>query len=442
MITLSNTLTRKKTLFSPLDSQEIKMYVCGITPYDFAHIGHGRCYVTFDVLYRLLKELYPKVTYCRNFTDVDDKLMAKAEKEFGSVLEYKKVADRFINAYTQDMQHLNCLAPDVEPRVTGTIPEIIQLIETLIKKGIAYQVEGDVYYSVDAFKTYGKLSKRKLKDLEAGARVDINTKKKNPLDFALWKGEKEGTFWKSPWGYGRPGWHIECSAMAKKHLSDRIDIHGGGMDLIFPHHENEIAQSEGAFGVEFANYWIHNAFVQLNKEKMSKSLGNFFTLRDVFNQFDPMVIRFYILQHHYHSPLDFSFDDIKASEKAYKKLVKVLQQSTCPADSSDEHVQNSLLFKELMRFVKDDLNTAGALGKVFENLADLQEDLCAVKIFIQEILGLTLNPLKEETVTVTPEIQALIDQRKEARAQKNWAKADQLRDKLVELGVEVQDKKM
>ncbi len=442
MITLSNTLTNKKEQFIPLSEEEIKLYVCGITPYDFAHIGHGRCYVTFDVLYRLLKHMYPKVTYCRNFTDVDDKLMARAEKELGDKLKYHDVAQKFMKAYTEDVKNLNCLPPDIEPLATRTIDAIIELVQDLVTKGIAYEVDGDVYFSVRDFKDYGKLSKRKIDDLQAGARVDINDKKKDPLDFALWKAEEEGTFWKSPWGYGRPGWHIECSAMAGKHLGKHIDIHAGGMDLIFPHHENEIAQSEAAHGKEFARFWLHNAFVQLNKEKMSKSLGNFFTLRDVFEKFDPMVIRFYILQHHYRSPLDFSFDDIKASEKAYRKLCKAFASESCAADLNAEHVQDSPIFKQLMRFVKDDLNTAGAIGVVFENLTDLQEELCAVKLFIKEILGLTLKPLPEVIVEITPEIQVLIDERDQARTNKDWSRADKLRDKLVELGVEVKDRKL
>jgi cysteinyl-tRNA synthetase len=443
MITLSNTLTNKKEQFTPLSPDEVKLYVCGITPYDFAHIGHGRCYVTFDVLYRLLKFSYSKVTYCRNFTDIDDKLMARAEKDLGDKLRYHEIAQQFMKAYTQDVTKLNCLPPDIEPLATETIDAIIDIVQKLIDKGLAYEVDGDVYYSVRKFKDYGKLSKRKLEDLQSGARVTINDKKKDPLDFALWKAEEENTFWKSPWGYGRPGWHIECSAMAGKHLGEHIDIHAGGMDLIFPHHENEVAQSEGVHGADFARYWMHNAFVQLDKEKMSKSLGNFFTLRDVFEQFDPMVIRFYILQHHYRSPLDFSFDDIKASEKAYRRLCKAFANSTCPSASiDDEHVQESSIFKQLMRFVKDDLNTVGALGVVFENLSDMQEEQCAIKLFIQNILGLTLKPLPEVVVEITPEIQALIDAREQARVDKDWAKADELRDKLTALGVEVQDKKL
>lgn len=441
MITLSNTLTGKKESFVPLKKEAVNLYVCGITPYDYAHIGHGRVYVTFDVLLRLLRLLQFDVTYCRNFTDIDDKLLHRAEKELGDKFRYKEIAQKYIDAYHEDVVALGCLTPDVEPRVTETIPGIITFIEGLVKNGYAYQVDGDVYYRVTKFPSYGKLSKRNIEDLVAGARVEVNEKKENPLDFALWKGEQEGTFWKSPWGYGRPGWHIECSAMAAEHLANHIDIHGGGMDLIFPHHENEIAQSEGLYGETFSKFWVHNAFVRINQEKMSKSLGNFFTLRDVFTQFDPMVVRFYYLQHHYRSPLDFSFDDLQSAERAYRRLCKAFAGSTCSADLTDEHVKNSPLFRKLAQFVSDDLNTVGALGVVFENLADMQEEQCAVKLFLQNILGLTLAPLPEKKVEMTPRMQELINQREAARAARDWTKADALRQELTELGYEVQDKK-
>lgn len=441
MITLSNTVTGKKEPFVPLEKGAVNLYVCGITPYDYAHIGHGRVYVTFDVLLRLLRLVEGRVRYCRNFTDIDDKLLNRAQKELGSKFRYQEVAQKYIDAYHEDVARLGCLVPDVEPRVTGTIPGIIQFIEELITKGYAYEVDGDVYYRVSRFPSYGKLSKRNLDDLLVGARVEVNDKKENPLDFALWKGEVEETFWQSPWGWGRPGWHIECSAMAAEHLAPHIDIHGGGMDLIFPHHENEIAQSEGLYGGTFAKFWLHNAFVRINEEKMSKSLGNFFTLRDVFSQFDPMVVRFYYLQHHYRSPLDFSFDDVQAAEKAYRKLCRAFAGGTCPADLTDEHVVESPLFRRLLQFVSDDLNTVGALGVIFENLADMQEEQCAVKLFIQKILGLSLEPLPEKTVDITPEIQELIDQREAARVQKDWATADALRKQLGDLGYDVRDKK-
>ena len=443
MIAVTNTLSSKKEIFSPMDKSHVTLYVCGITPYDYAHIGHGRCYVTFDILYRLLKMQYQKISYCRNFTDIDDKLLDRAQREYGDKMRYQEIAQKYINAYHEDVQRLNCLPPTVEPLVTQTIPEIIAHVQALIDAGYAYAVDGDVYYRVTKCAHYGELSKRKLEDLQAGSRVEINDKKENPLDFALWKGEADGFFWKSPWGYGRPGWHIECSAMASKHLADHIDIHGGGMDLIFPHHENEIAQSEGVYGAPFARFWVHNAFVRIDKEKMSKSLGNFFTLRDVFDKYDPMVVRFYILQHHYRSPLDFSFEELTAAEKAYKRLCKAFAVSTCPIISfKDEHVQDSEMVKELMRHLQDDLNTPAALGIIFEKLSVLQDELCVVKCFIQQILGLTLEPLKEEVVLITPEIQSMIDDRLQARLEKNWKRADEIRDELIQIGVEVNDSKL
>jgi cysteinyl-tRNA synthetase len=270
MIALTNTLTGKKEPFVSLKEMAVNLYVCGITPYDYAHIGHGRVYVTFDILLRMLRLSGYQVTYCRNFTDIDDKLLQRAHKELGDKFRYPEVAQKYIDAYHEDVAALGCYDPEVEPRVTETIPQIIAFIEGLIKNGYAYQVEGDVYYRIMKCASYGKLSKRKTEDLLVGARVELNEKKENPLDFALWKGEEEGTFWKSPWGYGRPGWHIECSAMAAEYLAPHIDIHGGGMDLIFPHHENEIAQSEGLYGGTFSTFWMHNAFVRINQEKMSK----------------------------------------------------------------------------------------------------------------------------------------------------------------------------
>ncbi len=283
MLYLTNSLTGKKEEFKPITPGHVLMYVCGVTPYDKAHVGHGRCYITFDVLFRLLTFLGYKVSYCRNFTDIDDKILNKAEKEFGDRQRYKDISARYIASYHADMQKINCLPPTFEPRVTETIQPIIDFIAGLIQEGKAYAVDGDVYFRINAFPEYGKLSKHKLQDLHAGVRVELNSKKEHPLDFALWKAEPDGTFWKSPWGYGRPGWHIECSAMASKYLAQHIDIHAGGLDLMFPHHENEIAQSEALQGAPFARYWVHNGFVQVNNEKMSKSLGNFFMLEDVLH---------------------------------------------------------------------------------------------------------------------------------------------------------------
>ncbi|HBR70965.1 TPA: cysteine--tRNA ligase [Candidatus Dependentiae bacterium] len=441
---LTNTLSRNKEEFKPQTPGKILMYVCGVTPYDNAHIGHGRCYVTFDVLYRLLQFLGNDVAYARNFTDIDDKLLNRAEKELGDRLRYQEIAEKYIKSFTQDMHDLNCLTPTFQPRATQTIDAMIDLIQRLIEKGHAYVVDGDVYYAVRSFPEYGKLSKRQLEDLQAGARVEINDKKRDPLDFALWKTEPEGTFWKSPWGYGRPGWHIECSAMASTLLAPHIDLHGGGMDLIFPHHENEIAQSEGVYGPNFANYWLHNAFVRINQEKMSKSLGNFFTIRDIFKEFDPMVVRFYYLNHNYNIPLDFSHDGLQAAEKSYKRLVRVFEDVNADA-ITNEQLQQSSIIEKMLSFLCDDLNTAGVFGVLFENLDQLKakpEEAAMVKRFLNIVLGLTLLPLKEKIVEITPGIQALIDQRETARVAKDWAMADKIRDQLRAMGVELQDKKL
>ena len=302
-IELYNSLTRKEEFLLP--EQTIKMYVCGITPYSDAHIGHGRCYVVFDILYKLFIFLGYNIKYVRNFTDIDDKLLSKAQ-ETGS--DYKQIADKFIKRFKEDIFALGCLAPTLEPRVTENIAEIISFIEGLIKKKKAYVLDNDVYFDIESFSQYGKLSRKNLDELITGARVDINLNKKNPADFALWKGNNENLFWKSPWGYGRPGWHIECSALVEKYLGSTIDIHGGGMDLIFPHHENEVAQSEALMEKPLSKIWIHNAFVNLNKEKMSKSLGNIFTLRELFKKYDPMILRFYFLGHHYRTPIDFKME--------------------------------------------------------------------------------------------------------------------------------------
>ncbi len=444
MLKITNTVTGKKELFRSLENDKVRMYVCGVTPYDVAHIGHGRVYVTFDLLYRLLQFLGYEVTYCRNFTDIDDKLLNKAEREFGDRLRYKEIAQRYIDAYHQDMVALNCLPPTYEPRVTETMPSIIAFIEGLIQKGKAYAVDGDVYFAIASFPAYGKLSKHKVEDLRAGARVELNDKKRDPLDFALWKGEQEGTFWKSPWGYGRPGWHIECSAMADSFLGKQIDIHAGGLDLIFPHHENEVAQSEGLFGVTFANYWMHNGLVRVNQEKMSKSLGNFFTLRQVFEHFHPMVVRFYILSHHYKAPLEFSFEDLTAVQKSYKRLCKAFEGiETVPLSMAT--LMETPSIQDMVAFLTDDLNTSGMWGVLFERLATITGDrttMAHVKTLLTGIMGLDMVPLPEKEVDMTPEIERLLAEREQARQAKDWARSDALRDKLKALGYQVQDMKV
>ena len=443
MITITNTLSGKKELFKPLNDNTVTLYVCGVTPYDYAHLGHGRVYVAFDVLYRLLQFMGYEVKYCRNFTDIDDKIINRAQKELGDSSKYKEISQKYIAAFEQDFKQLNCLPPNYEPKVTQTIPEIIAFVQGLIDNGTAYESNGDVYFEIAKFPTYGRLSKHKLDDLIAGARVDVNEKKKNPLDFALWKSaQSDEPGWESPWGHGRPGWHIECSAMSQKFLGQTIDIHAGGQDLIFPHHENEIAQSEGLSGKTFVRYWMHNGFVRINQEKMSKSLGNFFTLRDVFKQFDPMVVRFYLLNHQYRAPLDFSFDDLQVMQKTYSRLCKAFNVEC--GSIAEKDIKESQVVQKMLEFLIDDLNTPGMWGTLFESLAALQKDqkeLCRVKAFIQQVLGLTLIPLPEKEVEITPEIEQFISEREQARAAKDWKKADELREKLRSLGYEAKDKK-
>lgn len=452
-IKLTNTLTRKEEFFTPQTANNVKIYVCGITPYDYSHLGHGRCYVNFDVLVRLFKFLGYKVDYVRNFTDIDDKILKKAEEQ-GDINLYPKISKKFIEAYHLDMKALGNLKPDHEPRVTQYIPQIIKFVEGLIQNGKAYIIDSDVYFDISKYAEYGKLSGRTLDEQKSGARVEIDQRKHNPEDFALWKGNAEGLFWKSPWGFGRPGWHIECSVMAQEILGQTVDIHGGGMDLIFPHHENEIAQSEGLHEKVFARYWVHNAFITINKEKMSKSLGNFVTLKDIFKHFDPMVLRYFFLQHNYRTPIDFSDEELKASQIAYKKLINLFGTKTSNSESSDKENTQAIstveilknpLAQKIVTALCDDLNTPKALGLIFENLAEIKEDdqtKLAVQAIVQNILGLNLYPIHEEQTVVTPEIQALIEQREQARKDKNWALADQIRDQLKNLGYDAKDKKI
>lgn len=440
----TNTLSQKKEEFHSGTSKKVTMYVCGITPYDYAHIGHGRCYVTFDLVYRLLNFLGYKVIYARNFTDIDDKILKRAAIELQDPARYGEITHKYITAYQRDMASLNCAQPDYQPRVTEMISQIIKFVQDLIAKGVAYQKDGSVYFRVATFADYGKLSKQNIDDLQSGVRVEIDSCKENPLDFALWKRDDHVGF-ESPWGQGRPGWHIECSAMVHDIFKGSIDIHGGGMDLMFPHHENEIAQSESLYPAPFVRYWLHNAFVRIDKEKMSKSLGNFFTLHEVFEKYDPMVLRFYFLKHHYRNPLDFSWQDLDAAQTAYKRLIHCFQD-VCEKSVHDQQlVFKNLVVADMLEFLQDDLNTSGAFGVLFEKLPILQDDSQAkvlVKYFIVSVLGLSLQPLEEKQVEITPEIQKLLQQREEARAAKNWQLSDQIREELKELGVDVHDKKL
>ncbi len=442
---ITNTLKRKKENFVPLNKNKVGMYVCGVTPYADSHIGHGRCYTNFDILYRLLKFLEYDVTYVRNITDIDDKLINKALAETGSVSDYLTIAQKYTKNFWQDMQTLNNLKPDYEPKVTENISEIIKFIEKLITKKHAYVLDGDVYFDVKSFSEYGKLSGKNIDDLKLGARVDIDERKKHPTDFVLWKGNKEDLFWETPWGYGRPGWHIECSVIAQKFLGETIDIHGGGMDLIFPHHENEIAQSECHGSKEFARYWVHNAFININKEKMSKSLGNFFTLRAIFEKIDPMVLRFYFLQHGYRTPIEFTLQSLSASKTAYEKLVSVFENIDVGNEKIDlEVAQSNSLLSSMLVALCDDLNTPKLLGILFENLFEIKktESLATlVKCFMNKLLGLKLDALEEKTV-LTPEIEDLLRKREVARKEKKWELADSIRDQLLKKGYEVQDKKI
>jgi cysteinyl-tRNA synthetase len=441
MLIITNTKSGHKELFTPHVPGKVSLYVCGITPYDSAHLGHGRCYVSFDLLYRLLQFLGYSVTYCRNFTDIDDKLIWRAEERFGDGMRYAEIADHYIVSYHDDMKALGCLPPTYEPRVTNHIPQIVTFIEGLIARGYAYQSGSTVYFSIAQFPAYGVLSKHNLADLCAGARVAVEEGKRDPLDFALWKGETDGCFWQSPWGWGRPGWHIECSALAKEYLGTTIDIHAGGLDLVFPHHENEIAQSEALTGELFVRYWMHNGFVQINKEKMSKSLGNFFTLKDIFKEYDPQVLRYYYLTHYYKAPIEFAFNDLKAAETSYKKLIRFFVDTDSPLN-----INTTLpVIRCILDAVCNDLNTPAAFGILFESLPLLAADgiqRSMVKGLLKNIFGMSLMPLPEKEITITPEIAVLLDEREKARVQKDWARADALRDTLRTLGFEVQDKKV
>ena len=477
-----NTLTRAKEPFVPLEEGKVGMYVCGITAYDVCHIGHARSAVVFDVIYRYFKYRGFAVTYVKNFTDVDDKIIERARREGVDIAE---IAARYIRKHNEDMDALGLVRPTVTPRATDNIKGMIRLVERLLEKGLAYTVDGDVFYSVERFEGYGKLSGRLLDEMMAGARIEVDTKKRNPYDFVLWKSAKEGEpWWESPWGRGRPGWHIECSVMSQRYLGETFDIHGGGEDLIFPHHENEIAQSEGATGKPFARYWIHNGFVKINSEKMSKSLGNIFTVQDVLKQFHPEVVRLFILQTHYRSIIDFSEEALKearsALERVYATLLAV-DERIGGKDEFDEMMEQNLsgrhkdFFNRLQalqgRFVEamdDDFNTARAIGYIFETLRQMNVYLDetagdgssrhlfvlyrARSIFHQlgKVLGLFLEDpveyfrrerareLQKRNID-SDVIEGLIEERARARAERDWSRADEIRESLREKGILLKD---
>ena len=465
-----NTLTGKKEVFEPINPGKVGMYVCGVTVYDYCHIGHARANIVFDIVYRYLLYSHYDVTYVRNYTDVDDKIIARAQ-ERGIASE--ALANEFIKAFDEDMEALGLKKPTFEPKATEYIDEIIALAQSLIAKGMAYEAAGDVYFSVDSFPSYLKLSKRNMNEMLAGARIAPGEQKRNPMDFALWKAAKPGEpSWNSPWGPGRPGWHIECSEMSSSFLGETFDIHGGGRDLIFPHHENEIAQSEGAHDKPFVKYWLHNGFVNVDQEKMSKSLGNFFTIRDILQQYDPEVVRFFILTAHYRSPIDFSDQNLKEAQtgltrfyEALNSASEVLKQSKVPGENKDEAKRLEDQFRSAM---DDDFNTAQAIGFLFEGVR-LINRLMAEKKFLKkpesvsmvnslrktilelgDVLGLLGSNPKEwlrkknlkglmEIGLTENEVKQLISERLEAKRNKDFERADQIRDDLSRKGIELLD---
>ena len=471
-----NSLTRKKEEFVPLKPGHVSMYVCGITAYDFCHIGHARSAVVFDVLVRYLRYAGLDVTFVRNFTDVDDKIINRANRE-GT--DFETIASTYIDAFYEDMDRLGIMRADIEPKATEHIADMITLCENLIAKGHAYSTpDGDVYFRVRSYDGYGKLSGRNIEDLKAGARIEPGEKKEDPLDFALWKGAKPGEpSWPSPWGPGRPGWHIECSAMSERFLPLPFDIHGGGQDLAFPHHENERAQTEAATDKQFVRYWVHNGFVQINSEKMSKSLNNFVTIRDILANYLPEVLRFFLITKHYRSPLDYTFDALEESERALKRIY--LTKAAAEAHVAGTKWTGTQLPAEIVveataleakwdDSMADDLNTAAALGHVFGLMkivnriledkalkkSEQGRDLIrhALKLFERwgEVLGLFLMPsadfltqLKASRVQRrkidTDLIETRLKERQEARAAKDFARSDAIRDELLALGVTIQD---
>ena len=449
-----NTLTRTKEELKTVEEGKVKIYACGPTVYNFIHIGNARPLCVFDVLRRFLEYIGYDVRFVQNFTDIDDKIIKRANEEN---LTYKQVSEKYIEEYWKDVKGMNVREATVHPKATENIDEIIDIVSTLIDKGYAYAVDGDVYFSPSKFSEYGKLSHQPLEDLEAGARIMVGEVKKEPMDFALWKSAKPGEpYWESPWGHGRPGWHIECSAMVRRFLGNTIDIHCGGQDLIFPHHENEIAQSECCNGVPFANYWMHNGYINVDNVKMSKSLGNFFTVRDVAEKYGYEPIRFLMISSHYRSPINYSTDIIEQCKASLARLY------TC-RDSLDFALENAaegeaandilaMFDKRRQQFIEamsDDLNTADAIAALFELVRDINSNViaanankgtvdAAIKVFdeLADVLGLVYNRKKED---LDSEIEALIEQRTQARKDRNWAEADRIRDELKAKGIVLED---
>ena len=471
-----NTQSRKKEEFLPIEEGKVGIYVCGITAYDVCHVGHARSAVVFDVITRYLRYRGYEVTYVKNFTDVDDKIIEKARVQKKDIGE---IAERYIREHDEEMEALGVARPTATPRATEHVDGMIRLVETLIAKGLAYVVDGDVYYAVEKFRGYGKLSGRGLEDMLAGARIDVNEKKRNPLDFALWKTSREGEpWWDSPWGRGRPGWHLECSVMSQRYLGSTFDIHGGGEDLIFPHHENEIAQSEGATGKPLARYWIHNGFVRVNSEKMSKSLGNFFTIRDILKQYHAEVLRLFLQQSHYRSPVDFSdaaLAEARQGMDRFYSTLKTLRERMAGGQAvfgeersgKDRELtdQIEVLRERFCEAMDDDFNTARAIGYLFDAIRLLNASLSgktaeASPAVLEQAekglreIGAVLGLFREEPEgylrldrereaakrgLAVVEIEALIAERRVAREAKDWQRADEIRKSLAVQGVILQD---
>jgi len=454
---LFNTLTRKKEDFVPLIPGEVKMYACGPTVYNFIHVGNARPIIVFDVLRRYLEYRGDKVTFVQNFTDVDDKIINRAKEEGTSP---EAVAEKYIKEYFTDAQGLGVRAATIHPKATENIPQIIEIIETLIEKGFAYPANGDVYYRTLKFEGYGKLSGQSLEDLQSGARIDVNDVKEHPLDFALWKAAKpDEPFWESPWGRGRPGWHIECSAMSNRYLGKTIDLHCGGQDLQFPHHENEIAQSEAANGCPFVNCWLHNGFLNIDNKKMSKSEGNFFTVREAAKVYGYESIRFFMLSAQYRSPLNYSRDSLTQAQSALERLytaisnLEFLKKNGAAGELREKELAFTATFPAYRRrfheAMDDDLNTADAIGVIFElvravNSAVESEPTAALAkasldmiLEFADVLGVLYMRKKEEDLD--GQVEALIEARQAARLEKNFAEADRIRDELAAMGIELKD---
>ncbi len=453
-----NTLTKSKEKFEPLREGQVRMYVCGPTTYNYIHLGNARPIVVFDTVRRYLQYLGYQVTYVQNFTDVDDKIINKAQEE---KLEPLALAAKYIDEYFKDADKLNVKRADVHPKVSEHINEIISFIKKLIEKGKAYEVDGDVYFSVRKFAEYGKLSGRSVDDLLVGARIEVDARKKDPLDFALWKKAKDGELsWSSPWGQGRPGWHIECSAMSCKYLGDEFDIHGGGSDLIFPHHENEIAQTESLGERPMARYWLHNGFITVNQEKMSKSLGNFFLLRDILAQFDPMVVRFFLLSTHYRSPIDFDDERLQVAQRGLERLRNAYAQLEYGIKNAGSSENGAKLIaatqnaqEQFVKAMNDDFNTALAIAALFDLARDIntyssekeqdKDALAGAKKVFEDLMGVIGIDLAvehgENGQILEGLMELIIEIRQTARKNKDFTTADLIRDKLKELGIILED---